>query len=104
MQLQKMYSFLVQQPKNRVCRYGFTKPHSHNGHPDQLAFEFAENVTIEHMLECCNRAVSEVFEDWQGNQHTYTKNSTIFIIYTDFILAPKHSFPSEILMSIANLD
>lgn len=104
MKLEKLYSFLVQQPKNRVCKHGFTNPHSYRGYYDELAFEPADDVTIEHMLDCCNRAVSETFIGWKGGEFTYDKATQVHVASQGCVSATEYSFPAEILMSIAGLD
>lgn len=104
MKLGKMYSFLLQQPQNRTCSYGFTNPHSYRGCYDELAFEPTNNVTIEHMVSCCKRAVSETFFGWKGGEFTYTEDTPIHIAYDGYCHDEEQVFSPEILMSIAGLD
>jgi hypothetical protein len=61
--------------KERVLKNGFTNPHSWRGSYYELAFEPAENVTIQSMLDCAREAIGATYEGWKGGVFTMSKYS-----------------------------
>lgn len=66
MNLQQLIEELEKEPKERIIKYGFTNPHSHRGNYYDLAFEPAENVTIESMIASAKSAIGKTFNGYKG--------------------------------------
>lgn len=64
-------------PKERVCKYGFCRPHAYRGYYDQVAFEPTENVTIESMLVDVDNALDWTFEGWKGGEFWYNEKTPV---------------------------
>lgn len=69
--LNTIIDFLKQRDPNEVPPVGFCNPHSYRGYYDEVAFEPTTNVTVEQMLQSCNRALCDTFTGWKGGEYTY---------------------------------
>lgn len=77
MNLEQLRVFLDQFPDDRKCSLGFQNPHSYRGYYDEVAFEYAINVTVGDMKKSVSRAFSETFQGWKGGDYEYGGNTPV---------------------------
>jgi hypothetical protein len=65
----------------RVLPVGFTNPHSFRGDYCDLAFEPAQNIRVEDVLDAARSAVGATYEGWKGGSYTMTEHSRCWISY-----------------------
>jgi len=65
--------------KSRTVPKGFKNPHSWRGIYAELAFEPADNVTIEAMLKDAESAIGPTFQGWKGGDYTYDRETPVHI-------------------------
>lgn len=102
MNLKDIRFFLEEQPKDKICKYGFKSPHSYRGYYDEVAFEPASDVTVQSMLDCVERALSEEFEGWKGGIYEYDLSTNVHIAFKGY--TSDDDFPLEIFRSIIGKD
>jgi len=62
--------------KNATVRWGFGEPHCSRGDYSEVAFDPAQNVTIQSMLDHARSALGSTYEGWKGGEftmHAYTE-------------------------------
>lgn len=62
-----------------TLREGFHKPHSYRGYYDCLAFQPAENVTVEQMLSDAEDSVGRVFHGYKGGDYTMGLYTPVYL-------------------------
>lgn len=99
MKLGELKAILMIAPRHKVCAYGFGNPHSYRGIYAECAFEPADNVTVESMLDDMERALKETFEGWKGGNYKYNEGTECHIaVWGETSLTD--GFPSEMLAGI----
>ena len=76
MTLSELIERLEKADPKTVVRNGFSTAHSYRGYYEDLAFEPATYVTVEHMLTCAKAALGETYCGWKGGEylmHEYTE-------------------------------
>lgn len=76
MYLKNLIAKLEEQPQDKVCKLGFSSPHSYRGYYDELAFEPARDVTVASMLKCAKESLGSTFRGYKGGKykmHEYTQ-------------------------------
>jgi len=68
--LNQLIEYLKMLDPQLVLPHGFANPHCYRGWYDELAFEPAENVTVESMLACARAAVGKTFTAIKGGDYT----------------------------------
>lgn len=63
--------------KTRIVANGFANPHSYRGYYEQVAFEPAENVTVESMLQAAKKALGSTYSGWKGGEFTMHEFTTV---------------------------
>ena len=79
MKLGKLIETLEKEPKEKVVKHGFDYPHSYRGYYDQLAFEPAENVTVDSMLACAKSAVGATYGGWKGGEYLMDEDTDVWL-------------------------
>lgn len=77
--LGELINFLETLNPKQVVKNGFGKAGSYRGFYDQIAFEPAEGVTVESMLQNAKAAVGETFYGWHGGRYRMTKKTLVNI-------------------------
>lgn len=77
MTLGKLIQFLERMDPDRLMEKGFHNPHSYRGYYDQLAFEPADDVTVERMLAEAKRALGNTYTGWKGGEFTMDANTIV---------------------------
>ena len=78
MKANELIEYLEALPLDKVFRRGFHKPHAHRM-DGELAFEPADNKTVDEMLQCVKSAIGQTYEHWKGNQYTMQVYSDVYI-------------------------
>lgn len=65
--------------KKKTVPVGLGDPHSYRGYYDQLAFEPAENITVEEMLEKAESALESTFEGYKGGEFLMEEHTKVYI-------------------------
>jgi hypothetical protein len=102
--IEQLYRFIKQFPEDRVCKNGFTNPHSYRGYYDEVAFEPVDDVTVKHMLDCIHRAINETFHGWKGGEYRYEPGTPVHIAFQGCCSEDEDDIPSTILLSIAGIE
>lgn len=103
MNLKDLRFFLEEQPRDKICKYGFNNPHSYRGYYDEVAFEPASDVSIQSMLDCVDDALTEEFEGWKGGIYEYDLSTNVHIAYKGICSYEEdEGIPLEIFHSIVN--
>ena len=62
-----------------VVRNGFSTAHSYRGYYEDLAFEPATYVTVEHMLTCAKAALGKTYCGWKGGEYRMHEHTEVWI-------------------------
>lgn len=65
----------------RILPVGFAKPHSFRGDYMDLAFEPAQNIRVEDVLDAARSALGATFQGWKGGDYTMSESSRCWISY-----------------------
>lgn len=65
--------------RGRVVLQGWKHPHSYRGFYEDLAFQKAESVTIQSMLDCARSALGSTFSGWKGGDYTMDEHTSIWL-------------------------
>lgn len=65
--------------RHERVRRGFHQPHSYRGYYSELAFEPAENVTIQSMLDCAKEALGSTYTGWKGGDYVMNEYSDVYL-------------------------
>lgn len=79
--LGELITRLQHEPKDKRVRLGFKNPHSWRGAYYELAFEPAENVTVQEMLDAAQSAVGATYQGWKGGEYTMDGLSEVHLAY-----------------------
>jgi hypothetical protein len=66
-------------PTKRL-KTGFRHPHSYRGDYHELAFEFAEDVTVREMLSDARSAIGATFQGWKGGDYTMDAMTYVWLV------------------------
>lgn len=77
--LGKIKARLSEECPGKPVRHGFAFPHSYRGYYDNVAFELAENTTVESMLFQIETALSCFFGGWKGGEYKYKEDTPCWI-------------------------
>ena len=77
--LKELIAALEAADSRMVVPHGFTNPHSYRGYYEQLAFEPAQNVTVDRMLADARFALDATFEGYKGGDFTMTEDTDCWL-------------------------
>lgn len=107
MTLGQLKTFLEAFPKDRISNYGINNPHAYRGYYDQVSFEPVGDMSIGHMLECIEEAISRPHEGWKGGEYWYNYDTPLNIaeegMCTRDVEGWKDHLP-KLLLSVANAE
>lgn len=69
-----------EEDKSVTLALGFENPHSFRGEYSDLAFETANNVTIQQMLDDAKGALGKTFSCWKGGTAVMHRYSNLWIV------------------------
>ncbi len=105
MNIGQLKAYLEQFPVDRVCRYGFGKPHSYRGYYEEVSFPPMDNVTVGNMLNYIDWALSETFAGWKGGEYNYDLNTPVHFCFPGYSeIEGMEDTGVNILLSIAGGD
>jgi len=67
----ELKDFLDRFPDGRICKYGFSSPHSFRGYYDEAAVEPCHDVTIAEMKAVIDTLLTDTFVGWKGGDFNY---------------------------------
>ena len=79
MTLSELIERLEKADPNTVVRNGFSTAHSYRGYYEDLAFEPATDVTVEHMLTCAKAALGKTYCGWKGGEFLMNDHTTVWL-------------------------
>lgn len=79
MTLSELIERLEKANPKTVVRNGFSTAHSYRGYYQDLAFEPATYVTVEHMLACAKAALGNTYCGWKGGEYRMHKSTEVWI-------------------------
>jgi|SRR5690242_6489995 len=77
--LGKLIEALKLADPKKVVQKGFARPGSWRGVYEELAFEPAQNVTVESMLKHAEAALGATFEGYKGGEYTMNEYTPVHI-------------------------
>lgn len=65
--------------KERIVKVGWKHPHSYRGYYEDLAFEKAEGVSLQSMLDCAKSALGQTFGGWKGGEYHMDEDVCVWL-------------------------
>lgn len=81
MKIEQLYDILNQFPDNKICKNGFSNPHSYRGYYNEASVEPANNVSIADMKHTVDQLLSETFIGYKGGEYQYDCDTEVHLSF-----------------------